>query len=127
MLDIETVRQQIAQRLYANDEAVSHLRRALALMPDCDPAAQPPPAQLYEQVADLLVLGGKGDEARQAYGEALNCLGSEEGVWRASLWRKIGSSWSGQYESDPAHQSLERALRVLGPEPASPDPAWWLP
>jgi hypothetical protein len=115
----------VAQRLYANEEAISHLRRALALMPDCDPAAQPPSAQIYEQMADLLVLAGRGDEARQAYGEALDCLGPEEGLWQAGLWRKIGSSWSGQYESDPAQQSLERALHLLGPEPTSPDPAWW--
>jgi tetratricopeptide (TPR) repeat protein len=115
----------IAQRLFANEEAISHLRRALALMPDCDPAARPPPAQLYEQMADLLVLGGRGDEARQAYGEALDCLGPEERLWQASLWRKIGSSWSGQYESDRAQQSLEKALHFLGPEPPSPDPVWW--
>jgi tetratricopeptide (TPR) repeat protein len=115
----------VAQRLYANEEAVSHLRRALALMPECDPAARPPPAQIYEQMADLLVLGGKGEEARQAYGEALDCLGPEERVWQASLWRKIGSSWSGQYEYDPAQESLEKALHLLGPEPASAAPAWW--
>jgi tetratricopeptide (TPR) repeat protein len=115
----------VARRLYANEEAISHLRRTLALLPECDPAAQPPPAQLYEQMADLLVLGGKGEEARQAYGEALDCLGPEERLWQAGLWRKIGSSWSGQYEYDLAQQSLERALKLLGPEPISPVPAWW--
>jgi DNA-binding SARP family transcriptional activator len=115
----------VARRLYANEEAISHLRRAMALMPECDPAAQPHPAELYEQMADLLALGGKGDEARQAYGDALGCLGPEETLWRAGLWRKIGLSWSRQSEYDLAQTSLDRALHLLGPEPTSPAPAWW--
>jgi DNA-binding SARP family transcriptional activator/tetratricopeptide (TPR) repeat protein len=115
----------VARHLYANEEAISHLRRAMALMPECDPTAKPHPAELYEQMADLLVLGGKGEEARQAYGDALGCLRPEETLWRASLWCKIGSSWSGQSDYDPAQTSLERAMHLLGPEPTAPAPAWW--
>jgi DNA-binding SARP family transcriptional activator len=115
----------VARRLYANEEAISYLKRAIALLPDCGPGAQPQRAQLYEEMADLLGLGGRGEEARQAYREALDCLDPGETLRRAGLWRKIGSSWSNQYEHPPAQTSLDRALRLLGSEPDSPDPAWW--
>jgi DNA-binding SARP family transcriptional activator len=115
----------VARRLYANEEAISYLKRAIALLPDCGPGAQPQRAQLYEEMADLLGLGGKGEEARQAYREVLDCLGPQETLRRAGLWRKIGSSWSNQSEHAPAHTSLDRALRLLGSEPTSPAKAWW--
>jgi DNA-binding SARP family transcriptional activator len=115
----------VAQRLYANEEAIEHLGRAIDLAQRTDQVSRAQLAQLYEDMADLFALGSKHEEARQAYRQAMTCLPPEEAIWQARLCRKIGDSWSEQHIYDRGETSYDKALRQLGSEPALPSPEWW--
>ncbi len=120
-----------AQRLYANEEAVDHFRRALALLEEASPDGswrdwqREIASQLYESLGDVLEWTGEHDEARAAYGGALAHLPKGDRFWRARLHRKTGNIRRLQRRYEGALQAYDLAETMLGPEPAEAAPEWW--
>ena len=120
-----------ARRLYANQEALEHFRRALALLQDA-PADEPwrtrrreTTAQIRESLGDVLEWTGGHDEAQVAYRGALADLPKGDGIWRARLHRKSGNIDRLQRRYEQALQAYDSAETTLGPTPAESAPAWW--
>jgi tetratricopeptide (TPR) repeat protein len=120
-----------AQRLYANQEAVEHFRRALALL-EGTPADEPwrkrqreMTAQICESLGDALEWIGEHDEAQGAYQSALADVPQSDGIRRARLHRKSGNIGRLQRRYEQALQAYDLAETTLGPAPAEATPAWW--
>ncbi len=115
---------QAARRMYANEEAVRHVRRAIELLPRAGGDGIQA-AQLHERLADILALMGNHEEARQAYQTAILQVPEGENLWRARLKCQLGNTWRSQHHHEKARTAYDEALRQLGPEPATDEPAWW--
>jgi tetratricopeptide (TPR) repeat protein len=119
-----------ARLAYANEEAISYYRRALALLEPALPGEQPAvgqagAARIYESLGDVLALTGHRGEARQAYGQAMAGAPGGDLVWQARLQRRIGTAWDEENRWQEAEQAYSAAEAALGPE--APDSAleWW--
>ncbi len=121
----------INQRLFANAEAINHLRRALSLL--TGPASGDQlqlhitAAVIYERLGDLLHLIGQYNEARDSYQEALRRAPENERLTRTHLQRKIGNTWRDQYRYEEALAACATAEATLGlnPDLSENDPALW--
>lgn len=120
-----------AQRLYANQEAVEHFRRALSLLQDT-PADEPwrtrrreMTAQIRENLGDVLEWTGEHDEAQMSYRGALVDVPKCDGIWQARLHRKSGNIGRLQRRYEQALQAYDLAETTLGPAPADSALAWW--
>ncbi|HWQ15715.1 MAG TPA: tetratricopeptide repeat protein, partial [Roseiflexaceae bacterium] len=118
-----------AQARYANSEALSLYRQALAIAPQPDQAAEllePRTAALYENLGDLLTLTGDYAAARGNY-EWLLRVGvagdaQARAVRKAALQRKVGGTYERQGSLDQALAWFERAAETIGalaPTPAA--------
>jgi len=87
-----------ARHLYANETALSYCNRALMLLGE---DSQPPETTaLYDQMAELLHLMGRYDEARDLWQRALELTPPSESVTQAQFYRKLGNAWRDQYHYD---------------------------
>lgn len=93
-----------AKSLYANVEALAHLRTALAL-------GHPATAELHEAIGDLHTVLGEYAVALEDY-EAAEALASEAAA--ATLERKRGGVYMRRGEWDAAQHHFETALARLG-------------
>jgi DNA-binding SARP family transcriptional activator len=120
-----------ARRLYANQEAVDHFRRALALLQDAPPdrpgrgRRREMTAQIGESLGDVLEWTGAHDEAQAAYRGALADVPAGDGIWQARLHRKSGNIARLQRRYDQALEAYDLAQTTLGPAPAESPAAWW--
>jgi DNA-binding SARP family transcriptional activator/tetratricopeptide (TPR) repeat protein len=101
---------EFARHLHANDIAILHLRRALALLGDQQLAAR----RLYDELGDVLHFIGRYDEALDVWGRALNLTPPDERVARAELYRKLGNAWRDQHRYDEAQNAYNAAEAALG-------------
>lgn len=115
----------VAQQLYANGEAIEHLRRALALLAAPQPRERPTAAALGERLGDLLHLTGRHDEALDCYHRALALVAGHEQHTSAQLQRKIGNIWRDQQRYDDALAAYAAAEAALAMDPGSDDPERW--
>jgi adenylate cyclase len=100
-----------AERLYANEQALTHLRRALELVD-----SGPDRPGLVLRCARLEEIVGRYDEALALYREALETTGDlQASVGAIATLRKRG-------EYDRAREAIARA-RAEHPEPAPPEAA----
>jgi DNA-binding SARP family transcriptional activator len=108
-----------ARKIFANDLAIQHLQRALALseilhQSDSDPALSAwEIAQLHEKLADLLALIGKYPQAQASYEQALNQPCSPTKLWRAQVYRKMSAALIPQYQHPAALEALDQAEQAL--------------
>jgi DNA-binding SARP family transcriptional activator/Tfp pilus assembly protein PilF len=93
-----------ARALYANTEALSHFRAALAL-------GYPDAAGLHEALGDLHTLLGEYDEALASY-EAAGAFSDEDLL--ADIERKLAGVYQRLGEWEPAESHLEAALAARG-------------
>lgn len=120
-----------ACRRYANEEAITYFRRALALLEGAMPGAgrQQAATELHEKLGDVLFLSGQADEqaeeAKAAYMDALAWAPQSNRIWRSRLQRKIGKAWERQRHLVKALQAYDLAEATLGQEPAGPAVDWW--
>jgi DNA-binding SARP family transcriptional activator len=114
----------VAQRIYANQEAIDHLLRASVLLPQSSEDG-PVAAQVHEQLGDIWALVGKYEEARQTYASALSAGLEADELWRTQLRRKMANSWRSQHHFDQAWSAYNAAEKLLGPKPTASEPGWW--
>ena len=120
-----------SQRLYANDDATHHYRRALELVERLPASAgleswrRKVTAQLFEGMGDVIKLSGAHDRTRGSFERALEQVPSSSRLWRARLWRKVAATWTAQYRYDQALPALDAATAALGSASADEETAWW--
>ncbi|MBI3243238.1 MAG: AAA family ATPase [Chloroflexi bacterium] len=93
-----------ARKLYANAEALSHYRSALAL-------GHPDPTALHEAIGDLQTLAGEYGVALTSYQTAA-ALGSLEAL--AELEHKLGNVYERRGDGELAERHFEAALAAFG-------------
>ena len=109
-----------AQQLYAHQEAMANLKRALALPLGDDQLI----LELYEQLADVQVIVGQYDEARESLAAAQTV--ASEPIDQARLLRKQGNAWISQRLYEQAGEAYDAALETLEREPdRRQSPRWW--
>jgi len=124
---------QAAQHLFANNEAIRIIRRALQLLDTLPTTVEPEwqqeiTAKLQESLGDLLYFTAHYEEARQAYGVAQKALTQtviSDPIWLCRLQRKIGSAHMTLHQYDEAFDQFEQAKSSLGSEPTGSDVRWW--
>jgi tetratricopeptide (TPR) repeat protein len=116
-----------ARRQYANEEAITYFRRALALLEDAPPDAsrQKAATKLYESLGDVLEFIDRYDEARTAYQNALASLSAQDRIGQGRLHRKTGTTWGPSRPPEKVMQAYDKAETALGQEPAEASPEWW--
>ena len=103
-----------ARRLYANDDALRHYRRAFALVEACA-TNEADRFGVLERLADLLAIVGQRDEALQHYQALLDLVASSDAIGKARLHRKIASLYWEAGARERAHAELQSALGLLQP------------
>ncbi len=125
---------EVAQQVYANEEAIRTYRHALALLEGVPEEKQGTVPLLYERLAEVLLLTSQFDEGRIAYQRAVSYIPTADNITQARLYRKIGNTWREQYQYQEAQRSYAEAERVLGAAAISDTvgktesertPAWW--
>ncbi|MDX1663651.1 MAG: AAA family ATPase [Candidatus Promineifilaceae bacterium] len=117
-----------ATAVYAYDEAVGYLRRAIALLPDSaiEPAAA---GDLHELAGQKLAYSGRHEEARAAYRQALALHAAGDRLTIARLHERIAASHLAQLHYEKARRRLEQALSALEEASGVRDEKWqrlWL-
>jgi tetratricopeptide (TPR) repeat protein len=117
-----------AQAVYAHEEAIRHLQRAIALVPEtqADPMIS---ARLYETLGINLVNAGRFEMARSAYRQAIDSLSPETGMSLVRLNWRLARTYLSQLYYGKAESQLDNALTVLESPPAQGEAAWrhlWL-
>lgn len=116
---------EIANRVYAHEEALTALQRAATLLAEPAHTQQKPSWQVasavYERQGDVLERIGRHREAEQAYRQARNVVPAQEALLQARLYRKIAVTLDYPphlAEADRAYREaahlLERAGRQEG-------------
>jgi hypothetical protein len=115
----------VASRVYANADAVAHLRHALDLLNSSPRAAnrgaawQSTQAQLQESLGDLLLLTGEHRDAMCAHAAAGNATQSADHVQHARLLRKMATACEGLRDYSAALERLDLAEAALEAEPTT--------
>jgi DNA-binding SARP family transcriptional activator len=119
---------EVSQRIYANQDAIVHLQRALALIATASPtqftSEQPRvvEARLRETLGDLLSLIGQQSQARGAY-QATLAQPPDDRIWQARLHRKLGRILDA--DRVEAWRCYDMAEAALGSEPPEAASAYW--
>lgn len=108
-----------ARRLYANQDALEHLLRALALLPA---GAKADAAALNEQFGDLLHHLGRYEEARTAWRTAY--ANTDNYLAAAHIQRKIGNAFRDEGRHDEALSAFGSAEEGLSIQQSSSVQAW---
>jgi DNA-binding SARP family transcriptional activator len=103
-----------AKHLYANAEAIQHLRRAVGLLtPASSDERRAWTARLSQKLGDLLHLSGRYAEARSAYDGSLGLIPKEDRLARAAMRLKIGNAWRDHYRYEEAFAEYAAAEAEL--------------
>jgi DNA-binding SARP family transcriptional activator/DNA polymerase III delta prime subunit len=117
-----------ARVVYAHDEALTALKKAIGLLAGLPPAVahDEQMSQLQEQLGDLLLIQAQRGAARDAYQDALAHRLESEKIGRARLERKIGKTLAGE-QADYAQVTAqyETAEIILGAPTADAGAGWW--
>ncbi|HZR42686.1 MAG TPA: AAA family ATPase, partial [Ktedonobacteraceae bacterium] len=116
-----------AQRIYAHEEAIAALRRAITLLTTLGQARYELPQHmlpgLYERLGDSLEMIGKHREGTSAYEQALTAVSTQERIWQARLYRKIATTLDFPQTLREALHAYKEAERILEQVPG---PSSWL-
>jgi DNA-binding SARP family transcriptional activator len=119
---------EVAQRIFANQDAILYYRRAVALLEGSASFALPLASEPYERFADLLHLTGSVDEANVIYSRILFQIPHLDPISQARFYRKIGNTWRDQYrytEALDVYQKAEDLLKRASSADHPHQPAWW--
>jgi DNA-binding SARP family transcriptional activator/tetratricopeptide (TPR) repeat protein len=106
----------VAQRVYAHQDAIAYIQRALALLAAVPAGRRDPQtnAELAERLGDILLLSRETERARAAYMDAYAALPDIQTLWCARLHRKIGATWNAENCYAEALRSYRLAEATLG-------------
>jgi class 3 adenylate cyclase len=117
---------QRARETFSNAEAIGFYGAAVELASRAAPERL---SSLNEALADVLALVGRAEEAREAYGRALENVVPDDHIRRATLSRRSANTWKTARQLERAIPEFLAAEAELGPEPESADAGWvheWL-
>jgi tetratricopeptide (TPR) repeat protein len=121
-----------ATAAFANDEAVSTFRSALAIV-DGDRSGSEVMARaavdLRAKLANVLWRTARRDEAREALREAIRLVGPDEAIQGAHLQTRLGRLEMQDHRYDAAVAAFDVAEKLLGGRPGDQGEAWadqWL-
>jgi tetratricopeptide (TPR) repeat protein len=103
---------------FANDEAISSFRAALAIARE-----QPAGVELRAKLANVLWRTARRDQARQAFLEALDIAGGEDAIRRAHLLTRLGRLELDDLRYEAAADAFGQAQALLGDDPGAMDAA----
>ena len=112
-----------AGKLYAHQEAIEHLERALELGRTIA-AQRGATARLRELLGDSLMARGRHAQAQEAFSAALALTPGVDPLTQAGLYRKLSASFQARHLSSEAEAASDRALAALGPPADDWPPAW---
>ena len=118
---------EVAQRVYANAEALAAYRHALALL-DAVPASEAQLekiAQLHQRVGDVLFLIGQYEEAKLVYERAISHIPNHDRIWLSRLHRDFGAIFVEQHRYEEALQAYSTAEVILRPDSGQSTPEEW--
>ncbi len=110
---------EVAQQVYANQEALAAFLQALAILDALPPEQAPQEWKeetatfLHEQVGDIFALTGRFDPARESYQSALSHVPEHHPIWKARLYRKIGKTALSPMNSEAAFAACNSAESAL--------------
>jgi len=118
---------EVAQRVYANAEALAAYRHAMALLEGATESEGQPEkiAQLHQRVGDVLFLIGQYDEAKLVYERAISHIPKHDRIWLARIHREFGAIFIEQHRYEEALQAYSPSEVILGPDSAQSTPEWW--
>ena len=115
-----------AHRLFANEQAMTHYKRAIEIGSGHSPSEQLPEnsqqelltvgeilGRLHELTGDLLMRVGDYPAAHEQYTLSLALLSDGRGVDKARILINIGNCWLNQYQFEEADQSFADAELVV--------------
>ncbi len=103
---------------FANDEAISSFRAALAL-----PQRAPAAVRLHAKLANVQWRLTRQDEARDAFQAALRLAGSVDALRRAHLYTRLGRLELTELRYEAAEAAFDAAEALLGDNPGGQDDA----
>jgi DNA-binding SARP family transcriptional activator len=110
---------ELAMRLYANEEAISHLRSGLAIITAAPPGAYQEQGEvevifrLLNVFGDILAHIGERQEARQMYAHIFEYCSNLDPLRRAQAHRKIGQAWMADQGYEQVLQTCDAGERAL--------------
>jgi DNA-binding SARP family transcriptional activator len=120
---------ELARQIYANDEAMTLLRRGIALFEEGQTDENEHSARLavslWEGLGDILEMKIEHEQALQAYQVALGRVPQKDRIGQARLRRKIGAVRLEQRLYSQGLEACQRAEVALGKPPDSDDDDWW--
>ncbi len=117
-----------ARRIYAHDDALAALERAIALLPQLpgEVTQRRLAAHLHEELGDLREVLAQHDLARDAYRATLGDLPGADTITQACLLRKIGKTLENERaDFAQAAAAYDAAEALLGAPGDAADAAWW--
>ncbi len=109
-----------ATAAFANDEAVSSYRSALAIAADTMTDAA---VDLQAKLANVLWRTGRRGQAREAFASALRLADSGDTLRRAHLQTRLGRLEAADLRHEAAAAAFDAAEALLGPDPGEQDAA----
>jgi len=108
-----------AGRIYAHEEAIRHLRRAIELAGEVEEEAVKTAVlmRLHEALGDNLTVAGIFSEAEAAYRATLALAPDDDRIQEAELERKLAATLPAQQRAEEAEVIYRRALRRLEGQP----------
>jgi class 3 adenylate cyclase/tetratricopeptide (TPR) repeat protein len=108
---------------FANDEAISSFRAALAVTGGADASMAADAVRLYAKLANVLWRTARQGEAREAFQAALRLAGSVDALQRAHLHIRLGRLELTELRYEAASAAFDAAEALLGDDPGSQDDA----
>lgn len=102
---------EVARAVYANQEAIQCLQRAIDLFPEAAVAAQQQ-VEIYERLGDVLTTLSRYEEAEAVLHTAVAL--AEDGVLQARIYRRIANTYQLRRQFDAAFAAWQTAEIRLG-------------
>jgi tetratricopeptide (TPR) repeat protein len=112
-----------AASVFANEEAISSYREALAILAEDPSGTDSASVELRAKLAEVLWRTGRHDESREMFDEALNLVDPEESLLAARLQVRLGRMEINAHGYDPAVAAFDAAEALLGEDPGGQDQA----
>ncbi|NJD59724.1 MAG: 6-hydroxy-D-nicotine oxidase [Anaerolineae bacterium] len=120
---------QVARQVFANDEAVSLLKRGITLIEGIQQKEADHPSklalQLWEELGDIHEMRAEHTEAKYTYAEALKNVAVPDRTDRARLHRKVGIALREERQYAEALSACNQAEAELGMQAEREQADWW--